>query len=63
MAEFSDIKRKGKMLLFDFNNPQNNVVELKFNEEFDAASFNPHGMSLWEDEKSGMLDYIPLLLW
>ncbi|KAK3605404.1 hypothetical protein CHS0354_036314 [Potamilus streckersoni] len=44
---------KGKILLFDFNHPENDVFELKISKEFDQDTFHPHGISILEDQQSG----------
>ena len=46
----------GKMFLFDFTNPEQNLTELKFRGNiFDSKTFSPHGLSVYEDKKSGMV--------
>ncbi|XP_070532154.1 serum paraoxonase/arylesterase 1-like [Ptychodera flava] len=44
---------KGKIFLFDFNHPEKNLVEVPLKGSIDAASFYPHGLSLYEDPKTG----------
>ena len=43
--------RKGKILLFDFNNADKKPLELAL-KSFDSSSFNPHGLSLYHDPES-----------
>lgn len=44
---------KGRMFLFDFNKPNENVTELKIQSEtFDLDLFNPHGMDIIEDKNT-----------
>ncbi|KAL3854895.1 hypothetical protein ACJMK2_014131 [Sinanodonta woodiana] len=44
---------RGKILLFDFNHPENDPVVLKISEGFDQDTFHPHGISIFEDKQSG----------
>ncbi|XP_077977178.1 serum paraoxonase/lactonase 3-like [Glandiceps talaboti] len=44
---------KGRIFIFDFNHPKKNVVEVTLNGDFDRSNFYPHGISLYEDPKSG----------
>ncbi|XP_070532146.1 serum paraoxonase/arylesterase 1-like [Ptychodera flava] len=44
---------EGKISLFDFNHPENNAVELPVKGNFDRENFYPHGISLYEDPKTG----------
>ena len=38
---------RGRIYLFDFNNPEKNIEELKFiGETFDPSDFAPHGISV-----------------
>ncbi|CAH1790344.1 unnamed protein product [Owenia fusiformis] len=44
----------GNLYLFDFNVPDANVEKLKIKGDiFNKKTFNPHGLSLFEDPKSG----------
>ncbi|XP_077867925.1 serum paraoxonase/arylesterase 2-like [Saccoglossus kowalevskii] len=43
---------RGKIFLFDFNHPENDVIELPLKGDFDRDSFYPHGISLYEDDKT-----------
>ncbi|XP_070532140.1 serum paraoxonase/arylesterase 1-like [Ptychodera flava] len=44
---------EGKISLFDFNHPENNAMELPLKGHFDRENFHPHGISLYEDPKTG----------
>ena len=47
-------KRKGQIFLFDFKNPNNTPTALSIiGSNFDHNNFNPHGISLWQDPKTG----------
>ncbi|XP_070532151.1 serum paraoxonase/arylesterase 1-like [Ptychodera flava] len=41
------------MVLFDFNNPENEVLHLPFIGDFDEDNYSPHGISLYENMTSG----------
>ena len=43
--------RKGKILFYDFNNLDEDPVELPL-KSFDSSSFNPHGLSVYRDPES-----------
>ncbi|XP_006813028.1 serum paraoxonase/lactonase 3-like [Saccoglossus kowalevskii] len=44
---------KGRIFLFDFNNPDENATEISLVGNFGRDSFYPHGISLYEDPKTG----------
>lgn len=44
---------KGRILLFDFNSPEKDTVELKFSEGFDQSNFMPHGISVYQSPSTG----------
>ncbi|XP_070532153.1 serum paraoxonase/arylesterase 1-like [Ptychodera flava] len=44
---------KGRIFLFDFNQPEKNVIEMPLQGSFDRGNFYPHGLSLYEDQKTG----------
>ena len=47
---------KGRVYLFDFNNPGNNVTELKIiSEIIDPSTFDPHGMDMIENLEQGTI--------
>ena len=48
-------KTKGRLYLMDLNNVQKGVQELKVTStaHFKADTFVPHGISVWEDRKTG----------
>ena len=46
---------KGRILLFDFNSPEKDTVELKFSEGFDQSNFMPHGISVYQSPSTGEL--------
>ncbi|CAH1798229.1 unnamed protein product [Owenia fusiformis] len=44
----------GDVYLFDFNAPEGNAVKLEIKgDTFNKKTFNPHGISLYEDSKQG----------
>ncbi|XP_066440572.1 serum paraoxonase/arylesterase 2-like [Eleutherodactylus coqui] len=45
--------KPGEILLLDLNDGSLNASPLRLSEGFDVASFNPHGISLYTDEKDG----------
>ena len=45
--------RKGRILKFDFNNPDAGVEEVKIVNADEMFDLNPHGISIWEDKKTG----------
>ncbi|XP_072019995.1 serum paraoxonase/arylesterase 2-like [Amphiura filiformis] len=48
------LAHRGTLFLFDFNHPENSAIELKFTgKAFDLSRFSPHGISAYEDHKSG----------
>ena len=47
-------KRDGKLLAFDFNNPDQDPVELTL-KNFNRKGFNPHGISVYHDPSSGQV--------
>lgn len=50
------LKRKGAIFLFDFKKPTEKVQELKIQgEKFDKETFNPHGISVWQNPTTGLL--------
>ena len=50
------LSNKGQLLLFDFNHPEKDVIKLKFSgKDFTIDTFNPHGVSVYEDKKSGKI--------
>ncbi|XP_076458755.1 serum paraoxonase/lactonase 3-like isoform X2 [Babylonia areolata] len=52
---FRQHKIKGRIYLFDFKKVNEGVKELKIasTEKFNADTFHPHGISVWEDKKAG----------
>ena len=47
---------KGRILLFDFNKPQGDAIELKITgDNIKLNQFNPHGIDGVYDEKTGRL--------
>ena len=47
---------QGNIFLFDFNHPDKDLVKLTFTgTNFDSSTFSPHGISSYEDDKSGIL--------
>ncbi|XP_077996149.1 serum paraoxonase/lactonase 3-like [Glandiceps talaboti] len=44
---------RGRIFLFDFNHPEKNSVELPLNGDFDRDNFYPHGISVYENPKTG----------
>ena len=50
---YDDHQIKGRILLFDFNSPENDVIELKLSDGFDQSNFMPHGLSLFENTDTG----------
>lgn len=45
-------KRESKLLTFDFNEPNQDPLELTF-KSFNRSGFNPHGISVYRDPSSG----------
>lgn len=45
---------KGKLYLFDFNQPEKGVLELNIKGLFNTDQFDPHGMDILEDLVQGM---------
>ena len=39
--------------MFDFHKKTNGATEIKVEGDLDMKTFHPHGLSLWEDEKTG----------
>ncbi|XP_046584006.1 serum paraoxonase/arylesterase 1-like [Haliotis rubra] len=54
---YSENMVKGRIYLFDMNNPKKEVQELSLTstKEFDKDRFQPLGISVWEDKKTGKL--------
>lgn len=52
---FQEKNVKGRIYLFDFNKSESGVKELRIasTATFNADNFYPHGISVWEDKKSG----------
>ena len=50
--EYED--RKGKILTFDFNKPDEPPIELPL-KNFNRTGFNPHGISLYRDPLTGVV--------
>ena len=50
--EYED--RKGKILTFDFNKPDEPPIELPL-KNFNRTGFNPHGISLYRDPSTGVV--------
>lgn len=46
--------RRGRILYFDFADPEHKVAELKIEGDIDLTNFSPHGLSLWQDPKTGI---------
>ncbi|XP_078620891.1 serum paraoxonase/arylesterase 2-like [Branchiostoma floridae x Branchiostoma japonicum] len=49
---------RGRILTFNFSDPESGVKELNFSEEFDLENFNPHGLSVWTDPLSGRISVL-----
>lgn len=47
--------RRGRILYFDFADPEHKVAELKIEGDIDLTNFSPHGLSLWQDPKTGLI--------
>ena len=45
--------RRGRILKFDFHNPDAGVEDVKIVNADEMLDLNPHGISLWEDKKTG----------
>ncbi|XP_077986839.1 serum paraoxonase/arylesterase 1-like isoform X2 [Glandiceps talaboti] len=43
----------GRIFIFDFNHPEENVTEVPLLGDFDRDNFRPYGISLYEDPASG----------
>ena len=54
--------RRGKVLMFDFRYPNTGAIEVHIQGNFDIDSFNPHGISIWEDEQTGALFLLSILI-
>ena len=54
--------RKGRIYKFDFNKPDSGVEEVKIVNADEMLDLNPHGISLWEDKKTGELQMYRILL-
>ncbi|XP_077986246.1 serum paraoxonase/arylesterase 1-like [Glandiceps talaboti] len=54
-TEIPTEKREGGIYIFDYNYPEKSVQELPLLGGFDTTTFYPHGISLYEDPKSGDL--------
>ncbi|XP_067685764.1 serum paraoxonase/arylesterase 1-like [Haliotis asinina] len=54
---YSENNGRGRIYLFDMNNPKKEVQEMSLTstKEFDKDRFQPHGISVWEDKKTGKL--------
>ncbi|XP_046584014.1 serum paraoxonase/arylesterase 1-like [Haliotis rubra] len=54
---YSENNVTGRIYLFDMNNPKKEVQEMSLTstKEFDKERFQPHGISAWEDKKTGKL--------
>ena len=46
---------KGRILLFDFNSPEKDTIELKLSDGFDQSNFMPHGISVYQSPSTGKL--------
>ncbi|XP_070581951.1 serum paraoxonase/arylesterase 1-like [Ptychodera flava] len=44
---------RGRIYLYDFNNPSQNATEIPIDGNFDVDNFYPHGLSLWGDSITG----------
>ena len=45
---------KGQLFLFDFNHPEKDITKLKVSgKDLKIDTFKPHGLSVYEDKKSG----------
>ena len=51
---YEETNRKGKILLFDFKDPEKGVTELEFDKTFDLDTFHPHGISIYQSEDTGI---------
>ena len=55
------LSNKGQLFLFDFNHPEKDITKLKFSgKDFKIDTFNPHGVSVYEDKKSGKVSCLTL---
>lgn len=52
---YQNSNRKGKVLLFDFQNPEKGITELTLDSSFDQSTFHPHGISVIQDEHTGKI--------
>ena len=52
---YKDHGVQGRILLFDFNFPENGVRELDIRGNFDKSTFRPHGLSIYQNDVTGML--------
>ena len=57
---YKDHGVQGRILLFDFNFPENGVKELDIRGNFDKSTFRPHGLSIYQNPVTGMLLFIAL---
>ena len=55
---YKDHGVQGRILLFDFNFPENGVRELDIRGNFDKSTFRPHGLSIYQNPVTGMLLFI-----
>lgn len=47
--------RRGRILYFDFADPEHKVGELKIEGNINLTNFRPHGLSVWQDPKTGLI--------
>ena len=50
---YEDHNVQGRILLFDYNSPEKETMELKFSDGFDLTNFMPHGISFHQSPESG----------
>lgn len=46
-------EEKGKIFTIDLKDPKMKPMELRMSRSFDLESFNPHGISVFTDQKNG----------
>lgn len=60
-----ETEEKGKIFTMDLNEPTTKPTELRMSRNFDLDSFNPHGISVFPDEKTGTgpAHHHPMFCW
>ncbi|XP_033101725.1 serum paraoxonase/arylesterase 2-like isoform X2 [Anneissia japonica] len=46
---------KGRIYLFDFNQPEKAAQVVPLKGDFDKNNFRPHGIDIWEDKETGLV--------